>query len=368
MAVAPPTETFREQVLRARLRALRGQTVTAARLRAIYRSSADSVARDIIRMLDRRLPDRALSARHLQPIMEQLHGLSVSMSEQILDATLQGLELAVAPAIASAEGVALQRLGDFFARPGLRAFYHSVNNRAVVAFATRAYGDDGLKLSDRVWQIGRSYRDEVRSALGDGIARGQDARRLAAEVQRHLHPDRVTPHSLSVRRRLHLSSRIDYRAMRLARTEMGNAFREATILGHSTAPSYLGSQWELSAAHPFEDECDELAQGEDGFGFYSFGNEPLAPHPNCMCVLTPVHQSDRDFEARLERWLDDPASDRALEEWHQTTIAPFFRDLPKVTSSGDVIRPAPANPHPRVPIADVDRAFDQVRSEVSRRR
>lgn len=363
-------ETYAEYFRRSRARWLRGQTVTVAQLRRIYRSSADSVARDIIRMLDRQLPNPSLSATHLVPVMDELDNLARTMSHQSLDAILQGIQLSVAPAIAGAEAVAFDTLGSYFSRQGLSAFYHSVNQRAVVAFATRAYGPDGLRLSDRVWRTGANYRGQVRRLLADGIARGQDARRLAATIQKHLTPGTVTPNSPAVRKRLGLSSKIDYRAMRLARTEMSNAFREGTVLGNQATPSYLGSIWMLSGSHPIADECDGLAYGQDGSGFYAKGYEPDAPHPNCLCALVPSHESNRAFEERLNRWLDDPSSERSLEEWHQRNVAPFFTDVPRVTSTGDVIRKAPANPNPGIPVADVGRAFQRAHrdlEEVSRR-
>lgn len=320
-------DEFREYLEAARARWLAQQTATVAELRQIYRDAARDVSRDI-----RRLLPTQPSAQHLRTIEGLLNELARDLSEESLRATLHGVDLTQNAAITGAQRVAQVFLGDAFAAGGIRAMYQSVNQRALLTFATRAR-QDGLKLSDRVWNHGQATRAEVRKVLEHGIARGLDSRKVALEVQRHLDPTRSAPHSLSVRRRLGISTKVDYRAMRLARTEMSIAFREGTVLGHSRTPSYVGSAWELSASHPFQDDCDDLVGGGDGpGGIYLAGNEPFAPHPNCMCVLSPVHEDLDSFLSRLDRWRNSPSSEPALEDWYQGTARPFFEGRPTTTA------------------------------------
>lgn len=210
--------------------------------------------------------------------------------------------------------------------------YQAINERGVLAFATRTRRD-GLRLSSRVWGHGQAVRGEVARLTENAIARGLDSRKLALEVQQHLDPTRSAPSSPAVRRRLGISSKVDYRAIRLARTEISTAFREGTILGHSRTPGYLGSDWQISGAHPFVDDCDDLAGGGDGpDGIYPPGHEPLTPHPNCMCVLVPVYEDLDSFLSRLDRWRNSPSSEPDLEDWFQGTARPFFEARPTPTA------------------------------------
>lgn len=361
-----PDEPYRVYFLRARLRWLRAQTVTAAQLRSIYKSAADDTASTILAAASRvdAATGRGLSIRHLEPLLRELDALALSTSEDVLAATLNGIELSVDAATAAARAYGTELLSGYFSSAGLRAAYQNVNSRAVIAFATRTRGD-GLRLSDRVWRIARAHRGEVRRFIEHAVTEGKDARTLAKQLQQHLRPGTHSPHSPAVRRRLNLSSKIDWRAMRLARNEMGDAFREGTILSNSATPSYLGARWEISGSHPITDECDDLASGGDGSGFYVYGSEPSAPHPQCMCALVPEHQSDRAFEARLHRWLDDPSSEPRLEQWHRRFAQPFFTGRP-IEKPGRGIIKAPARDP--ITVSQVDRAFDRLRKDLADKR
>jgi hypothetical protein len=79
--------------------------------------------------------------------------------------------------------------------------------------------------------------------------------------------------------------------MRLARTELNNAFHLSQIYSFYDRPYILGVKWNLSESHPRPDECNEYAQGDHvgmGSGVFRVQDTPAKPHPNCFCYLTPV--------------------------------------------------------------------------------
>ena len=108
---------------------------------------------------------------------------------------------------------------------------------------------------------------------------------------------------------------------------MTAAFGEGTIAAARVAPSYLGMKWVLSKSHPVPDICDTLATQNFGLGLgpgvYPPGDEPPYPaHPNCLCVLVPIHEDPEEFVERLKDWLEDPKNDPELEQWYQNTYKP----------------------------------------------
>jgi hypothetical protein len=115
---------------------------------------------------------------------------------------------------------------------------------------------------------------------------------------------------------------ISYEALRLARTETTAAFGEGTIAAARVTPSYKGMKWILSKAHPLEDICDTLAEADGwglGAGVYPPGEEPMYPaHPNCLCVLLPIHEQPEEFVQRLKRWRVNPDSEPDIEKWYNT--------------------------------------------------
>lgn len=329
------SEEFDRYLKAARARLLRGQTASVAEIRSIYRRAAEQVARDI----SRRLPGSP-SARHLRVIQDALEEAAIGLRQEVLNATLRGIDLSLRSSLTAAEQIALGMLGPVFQAGGIRAVYHSVNRRAVLAFATRTRFD-GLRLSDRVWREGSRWRTGLSNVLEESVARGASARDVATDVRRFLQPGPVEPHHLATRRRLGIGRNVDWRAMRLARTEMGTAYREGTIIGNQGIPSYLGVQWSLSLSHPIADICDDYASGgPNGNGIYPAGTEPSTPHPNCLCDVSPVHEDPDQFADRLGEWLDDPSSHPDLEEWFQDVARPMFQGRP-VT-----VRPAAPRPVP----------------------
>ena len=101
---------------------------------------------------------------------------------------------------------------------------------------------DGLKLSDRVWNITKQFKKEVEFSLDIGIGEGKSAARLSQDVRANLKdPERLFRRVRDKHGNLQLSKaakeynpgRGVYRssaknAMRLTRTEVNGAFHEST--------------------------------------------------------------------------------------------------------------------------------------------
>lgn len=314
---------FEQYFEQSRQRFLSGVTATTGQIRSIY----DKAMRDVHADIVRRLPTQP-SAAHLRAIERSLDELRQQVSRDTLDATLVGLRVSTSAATRSAMLYAKTVLGNAFEARGIEAIYHAVNERAVLAFATRTRFD-GLRLSDRIWLQASKWQGYVQRGLESAVARGMSAKDVARTMDQFLKTGVAQPSSLSVRRRLGIPKDVSYQSLRLARTEMASAFKEGTVLGHQRTPSYLGCKWELSAGHPFEDDCDDLASGgPNNDGIYPPGDEPMQPHPNCMCVMSPIHEDMATFADRLKDWIDNPSSDAELTRWHNDIARPFFDGAP----------------------------------------
>jgi len=91
---------------------------------------------------------------------------------------------------------------------------------------------------------------------------------------------------------------INYNALRLARTEINNSYRETLIQGNARNPITKGVKWNLSDTHPFPDVCDLFA-GIDSFGLgvgvYPAMATPI-DHPNGLCFLTEELRSISEWK------------------------------------------------------------------------
>jgi hypothetical protein len=103
-----------------------------------------------------------------------------------------------------------------------------------------------------------------------------------------------------------------YAAMRLARTEINNAFHERQLAG-ANRPGVTGVQWNLSGSHRVPDQCNLFAQRDShnkGPGVFPVGKVPDKPHPQCFCFLTYVTMKPAEFKRALEQGDFDDELDR----------------------------------------------------------
>ncbi len=206
----------------------------------------------------------------------------------------------------------------------IKNIYSRVNTQAVEAIWART--KKGLKLSDRIWQTGENARNTIRDIIQESVVTGQDAVKTARMLERYVQGGAKTltaeyPNMMK-RMKGRIPKDISYEALRLARTETTAAFGEGTIAAARVTPSYKGMKWILSKAHPLEDICDTLAEADGwglGAGVYPPGEEPMYPaHPNCLCVLLPIHEQPEEFVQRLKRWRVNPDSEPDIEKWYNT--------------------------------------------------
>jgi hypothetical protein len=190
------------------------------------------------------------------------------------------------------------------------------------------YGGTNMNLSSRIWQIDREAREGISRVIMNGIANSLSAWDIAQQLEQFLGANEDCPRWTSTR--LYGSTAkekttsatgllsgdacdgrgVSYNALRLARTELQKIHALATDKIMAMQPWVLQEQIHLSAAHPKDDECDDVVHGgENGDGVYPKGEIELPIHPNCFCYKTAVLMNEKDFTAKLRGWMN------GTEEW-----------------------------------------------------
>ena len=145
--------------------------------------------------------------------------------------------------------------------------------RQTADLLAQRYDVDGLRISSSIWA--QSQVSEIENVVLSGIARGQSARDMSNQLSKFMLGG-GTGMGTSVRAK----------AMRLARTEINNAYWESARRASIESPVVKGIRWELSGRHPEYDVCNILAESdlfELGIGVYPAEYLPAKPHPNCLC-------------------------------------------------------------------------------------
>jgi hypothetical protein len=156
----------------------------------------------------------------------------------------------------------------------------------------RASAESGLKsdaarvvrpLSAKVYNNRALHDGKIEQIIRSGLVSNLSAKELADAVYKYVSP--TTPGGAS------------YAAMRLARTEVNNAFHERQLLG-AKRPGVSAVKWNLSGSHKVPDLCNEYASHGDN-GRWPVREVPEKPHPQCFCYLTYITESPAQFSKKL---------------------------------------------------------------------
>ena len=163
---------------------------------------------------------------------------------------------------------------------------------------------DGFALSERVWKYGALISEELQDMVEQCVNQGLSAVNFSRAVEQYL--DKPGPSwTTAIRPSVTGRGNIKYNALRLARTETNNAYREAQSLSAKESDIVKGIKWNLSHSHTGEHDCEcEKFATQDlyglGPGVYPPDKIPIS-HPNCMCYLTDVLYEGEELIQILEK-------------------------------------------------------------------
>lgn len=159
-----------------------------------------------------------------------------------------------------------------------------------------------LQLAESVYDNIALSNRTIDRIVNSGLTRGLSAREIAQDVHMYIRPD--------------VRGGVRYAAMRLARTELNNAFHAKQALLNEEKPWVKASKWNLSGSHPKPDACDNYAgfphRAGGAAGEFNTGDVPSKPHPQCLCFITPVMVPPEEFVSSLRGGSYDPYLSRYL--------------------------------------------------------
>lgn len=166
--------------------------------------------------------------------------------------------------------------------------YFQTNSDAMIAFQNRV--DNGLHLSDKLWNQSDNYVREMEFAISSAIEKGMSAVTLSKRISQYLNDfdslkdDYGEKYGHAVD-----CSDCEYRSIRLARSEINMAYRAAEQERWRQFDFITGYEIKLSGSHPKDDICDTMV------GIYPKDFVFSGWHPNCMCMCLPVIMEEEDY-------------------------------------------------------------------------
>lgn len=179
--------------------------------------------------------------------------------------------------------------------------YYQPNSDALKAFQTRK--DNGLTLSQKLWNQATNYREELEYAISSAIQKGTSAVTLSKRISKYLQDfDLLQKDYKQKYGKAVTCYDCEYRSIRLARSEINMAYRTAEQKRWEQMDFVVGYEIKLSHAHhhrmPHGDICDELA------GKYPKDFKWTGWHPNDMCYVVPILKTEEEF------WADEDVTSK----------------------------------------------------------
>jgi hypothetical protein len=274
------------------------------------------------------------------------HGLSVEkigrLFDQIAEKHKQGNEPAIKPATALPAVPLLSANSRKQSHSRKCRHTHSVvSNVKERKYTGTGSGEpfvytfrQSYSLSKSLWAAVEDTEDKIMDVVWGGISQGRDVRTVAADLMAYLkggpdiikgrwgklkpgekilkggHWQYATDEARQYAKRLG-SKGVDYRAMRLYRSEIHRHQQEAAVEDGEDNPACTGEyDWILMPGREvWLCGCEELATG----GPYTKDTIPPYPHPNYDCMVRPRLKDHKEFMRDLKDYVKGVPSEGANE-------------------------------------------------------
>jgi hypothetical protein len=256
--------------------------VSASELDRIHHlQGAENDFSDLLERLRRRLwvPER-IDAEYERQVRFAFDDFTKEYERTLRDQMLRSAELAGTSVLAGA--VAYCAAADV--HPGLFERFVNLTPGRVVDESFSRILPSGYSLSERVWDL--NYSRDIIAIVENGVSANLSPEMIARQLDGFVLANReittYTPYGRA----------LNFDSMRLARTEIGHAYRQAAVENAKNTPWVTGLMWVLSLEHP-DSGCD--CEDYDGI-VYSPEEFPQEPHPQCLCDAVEQVMGIQEFK------------------------------------------------------------------------
>lgn len=228
---------------------------------------------------------------------------------------------------------------------GVRNMGISVDFRLLQAHASRIY-QDGFTFSERVWRtfgkdglpVGANgdFQYRIKNLILTGEAQGRDPIDIADDIQVYIKRGKdftfregrygkLEPGTAAFKARI--AKRIDWRALRLVRSEMNASLQQAGVIEGIVNPAATGFyDWVKTVGNPIDIDGANTASGLrcidlDRNSPYAEEEVPGYNHSNCSCHVRPALMDQRVFVEDLKEWTPG-GGPTYLDNWYSQLYLP----------------------------------------------
>lgn len=172
---------------------------------------------------------------------------------------------------------------------------------------------DNRSLSSRIWTYGQEFKKDIQYTINQAILEKKSAIELAKDLEQFVkEPAKRETTWGKVYPNLK-NKKVDYNAMRLARTSINHAYQTSTIQSSNMNPFVEGIEWRSALIHGRTCDICRERHGQ----IFPKDDVPL-DHPNGLCTMVPVINKSLDkIATELKDWIDGNSSNKKLDDWYK---------------------------------------------------
>ncbi len=202
-------------------------------------------------------------------------------------------------------------------KTGIKKVYQGVNDRVIRDLVGRI-SQKGYKFSELVWNTAGDFPVQMNRVVAAGIAQGRDVVKIAEDISGYVSGGRgilasrygkLKRGTRAFLRRI--SDKVDYRALRLVRSELYMSLQNASVEQGKANPGCDDTfDWVVTAGGQHSCVCPDL----ESSGPYKEIRIPDYPHPNCRCTITP--RLRENFDEDVIKWAEGGDVDY-MDKWYE---------------------------------------------------
>ncbi len=188
----------------------------------------------------------------------------------------------------------------------VRQFYVGLSERVVEDVVRRIFSN-GYSFSTRVWNSAMDFNRQINNVVSTGIAMNRSVVSIARDINVYVRDGKLRlmeRYGSLIRgqsdftRRIRL--KVDYRALRLVRSELGASLQNASVqMGELNPACIKAYEWVRVNTEEWGCACPGLEENSP----YFTESVPGYPHSNCMCQVRPILRNNNVFVGDLRRWV-----------------------------------------------------------------
>lgn len=196
--------------------------------------------------------------------------------------------------------------GDHFT-----TMFSKVNDNIVKDIISGNLYKDNKTLSSRIWRYGNEFEKDIQYVVNKAMLEKKSAIELAKDLETYVKDTAKRDSDWSSSYPNLKNKRVEYNAMRLARTSINHSYQNSTIQSSSMNPFVEGIEWWSALIHGRTCELCRERHGK----VYDKDKVPL-DHPNGLCTMLPyIPKSLDEVATELRGWVGG-ASNNKLDKWY----------------------------------------------------